>query len=152
MAAVRLPPASERKRANGDGFAPRPMIRIVKGAPPKGGRRGENPGGGNRSPPPPRRAKTRIAQRERLQRRARSPREQSERIVRPAYKKRQPREVFHTMEPPAVLPRLRDYGTDPGTFLLSKNRITIAALSVSSSAWRTTPRKSESLLSQLGYR
>ena len=56
MAAVRLPPARERKRPNGDGFAPRPMIRIKKGAPPKGGCRGENPGGGNRSPPPPRRA------------------------------------------------------------------------------------------------
>ena len=73
MAAVRLPPARERKRPNGDGFAPRPMIRKGKGAPPKGGRRGENQGGGNRSPPPPRRAKTRTAQRERLQRRARSP-------------------------------------------------------------------------------
>ena len=32
-----------------------------KGAPPKGGRRGENPGGGNRGLPPPRRAKTRTA-------------------------------------------------------------------------------------------
>ena len=56
MAAVRLPPARERKRPNGDGFAPRPMIRAEKGAPPKGGRRGENQGGGNRSPPSPRRA------------------------------------------------------------------------------------------------
>lgn len=33
------------------------MIRTRKGAPPKGGRQGENQGGGNRSLPPPRRAK-----------------------------------------------------------------------------------------------
>ena len=88
MAAVRLPPVRERKRPNGDGFAPRPMIRTRKGAPPKGGSRGENQGGGNRSLPPPRRAKTRTAQRERLQRRARQPRERSELGVRLAYIKR----------------------------------------------------------------
>ena len=41
MAAVRLPPVRERKRPNGDGFSPRPMIRKRKGATPKGGRWGK---------------------------------------------------------------------------------------------------------------
>ena len=90
MAAVRLPPVRERKRPNGDGFAPRPMIRTRKGRLPEaacGRRRGRSPTGegpgkggaggktqaGETAAPRPRRAKTRTAQRERLQRRARSP-------------------------------------------------------------------------------
>ena len=67
---------SERTRASERGWVfPPADDPHKKGAPPKGGRRGENQGGGNRSRPPPRRAirKTRTAQRERLQRRARSP-------------------------------------------------------------------------------
>lgn len=116
MAAVRLPPVRERKRPNGDGFSPRPMIRKKKGAPPKGGRRGENPGGGNRSPTPPRRANhnphraagaatTARPQPRRRRDNALSrwrgswarlhPRERSERIARPTYAKRPPREVFY---------------------------------------------------------
>jgi len=74
MAAVRLPPARERKRPNGDGFAPRPMIRIKRGRLRKGGAGGKTQAGETaaaRLPAAP--IKTRTAQRERLQRRARSP-------------------------------------------------------------------------------
>ncbi len=59
----RLPEAARGRRRG----------RSPTGAGPGKGAPGGNQGGGNRSPPPPRRAKTRIAQRERLQRRARSP-------------------------------------------------------------------------------
>ena len=91
MAAVRLPPVRERKRPNGDGFAPRPMIRMKRGRLPEAarGRRrgrsptGEGPGKGgaggktkagetaaSRLPAAPKPA---PRKRERLQRRARSP-------------------------------------------------------------------------------
>ena len=113
MAAVRLPPARERKRPNGDGFAPRPMIRTRRGRLRKGGAGGKTKAGETAAPRLPAAPKTRTAQRERGQRRVRSPagdvtpsesevarrlgapisRERSERSIRPTYKTRPFREV-----------------------------------------------------------
>ena len=50
MAAVRLPPARERQRPNGDGFAPRPMIRIKRGRLRKGGAGGKTQAGETAAP------------------------------------------------------------------------------------------------------
>ena len=157
MAAVRLPPVRERKRPNGDGFSPRPMIRIKRGRLPEaacGRRRGRSPTGGGpgkggaggktkagetavaRLPAAPRITRTpdtrrrRRGREERVQRRARSParnvttrfrvgaglgrapspasvaacppqlacERRRKRPVRPAYIKRPPGKVFHTVE------------------------------------------------------
>ena len=61
MAAVRLPPVRERKRPNGDGFSPRPMIRTRKGGASERGAPGGKPRRGKPQPPasPPRLKKTR---------------------------------------------------------------------------------------------
>jgi len=78
MAAVRLPPVRERKRPNGDGFAPRPMIRTRKGGASERGAPGGKPRRGKPQPTasPPRqnpRAARPEGKRHGGQRRARSP-------------------------------------------------------------------------------
>ena len=50
MAAVRLPPVRERQRPNGDGFAPRPMIRMKRGRLRKGGTGGKTKAGETAAP------------------------------------------------------------------------------------------------------
>ena len=50
MAAVRLPPASERTRTSGDGFARRAMIRMKRGGLGKGGPGGKTQAGETAAP------------------------------------------------------------------------------------------------------
>ena len=120
MAAVRLPPARERKRPNGDGFAPRPMIRTRKGRLRKGGAGGKTQAGETAAPrlpatpskthgprvpqgsgtrdngaPSPRRRRDSAAPRWHGAWARLIPRKRSERIARPTYAKRPPRKVFH---------------------------------------------------------